>query len=292
MKVCYYIYTMVAPGNTEPQTKHLHQRYQRLRKVDHDLSLKGTLKLLRLCDPNVQHVDVVKKYRLLRQPESELVESYMDRVERCHARHFIPSSENERIRSVKRQFFRGLWKKPEGIEAALAFCMDLNLVAEITRQLIEEEELNASKNDMKEEISRPHETHGNQMATKGTDEVEDCDGNIILNAHNGGKPMNDMDHGNCMPADFYNYGNTRELPNCLVRDLEGYYDSQRGSRVWNGNHALNAGHYWNDCRYNGFSINSGCRGKWYPRNGIGKWKRPMNRSYEWNEKAAPKYART
>ena len=115
-----------------------------------DLPLKKTLELLRLSDPG-HHVSGVEKFLNIMQAKREEEESFMKRVERRHDKHLIAASEAERIRAIKKQFYNGLIWKPPGLEAAMATCMDLEVVAQTTRQMIEDSRSQRTRNNTSED---------------------------------------------------------------------------------------------------------------------------------------------
>ena len=115
-----------------------------------DLSLRKTLELLRLSDPG-HHASGVEKFLSITQAKREEEESFMKRVERRHDKHLIAANEAERIRAIKKQFYNGLIWKPPGLEAAMATCMDLDVVAQTTRQMIEDSRGQRSRNNTSED---------------------------------------------------------------------------------------------------------------------------------------------
>ena len=107
---------------------------------DEDKPLAETLEMLRQCDPDPT-ADGAARFRSTVQKNKngrkEVIESYMKRITTTHDKH-LTAKGDERKRNIKKQFFRGLLRKPIGIEGSMATCMDLAKVATATRQMIED----------------------------------------------------------------------------------------------------------------------------------------------------------
>ena len=122
----------------EKKVPEVRSKYEVLRGDDPaDPPLDKTLEFLRKSDPAGMD-DGESMFKGTTQALGEQEESLMKRLIQRHDKHLIAASPMDRIRTIKKQFFRGLIYKPEGLEAALATCMDLETVADIARKMIED----------------------------------------------------------------------------------------------------------------------------------------------------------
>ena len=122
----------------EKNVPEIRERYEHLCGDDKkDPSLQRTLEILQACNVDDSRERIAISIGA-RQASGEHEENFIERCAKRYDENIIPKSEEERIREIKKQFFNGLRWKPRGfmLEASMATCMDLQIVAATTRKMI------------------------------------------------------------------------------------------------------------------------------------------------------------
>ena len=232
--------------HVERKVQQIKQKFEALREEDdRDKSLEETLDMIERCGPD-EHPS--EQYGNMAQATKEITTSYMNRVEKTHDDNFKTTSEEDRIHSIKKQFFKGLRNKPQGIEMALAGLMDLDKVAKTTQRMQEEEKKERKKqaavDQVKEKLKRrespplpAQDRHYRRDRYRqiATVSAEDCETSV-----EGSKTTERAATGeefkkdatvcrNCRMTDAHYTRQCQNASYCSVCKSEGHTDEQHGS---------------------------------------------------------------
>ena len=230
----------------ERKVQPIKQKFEALREEDdRDKSLEETLDMIERCGPE-EHPS--EQYGNMAQASREITTSYMNRVTKTHDDNFKTTNTEDRIHSIKKQFFKGLRNKPQGIEMALAGLMDLDQVAKTTQRMQEEEKKERKKQGAAEQKARnrrresppppppPPERHFRreqyrQIATVSTNEEEP----IIEGTKSTERAATGEEFKGdatickrCRMVDAHYTRQCQNAPYCSVCKSEGHTDEQHG----------------------------------------------------------------